>query len=53
MEWGIRYYDMVRLQRFNELSYDGRTFTTNKVHLPYPQAQRDILPALNTPPAGN
>lgn len=53
MEWGIRYYDMVRLQRFNELSYDGRTFSSSKVHLPYPQAQRDILPALNTPPAGN
>jgi starch-binding outer membrane protein, SusD/RagB family len=49
MEWGIRYYDMVRLERYNELSYDGRTFSANKVHLPYPQAQRDILPALNAP----
>jgi hypothetical protein len=44
MEWGIRYYDMVRLNMYNELSYDGRTFTESKVFLPYPQAQVDALP---------
>jgi hypothetical protein len=46
MEWGIRYYDMLRLERYNELSYDGRTFTADKAYLPYPQNQVDQLPAL-------
>ncbi len=44
MEWGIRYYDMIRLDNFSELSYDGRTFTADKKLLPYPQAQVDLLP---------
>lgn len=44
MEWGIRYYDMVRLNNYSALSYDGRTFTEDKVYLPYPQAQVDALP---------
>ncbi len=47
MEWGKRYYDMIRLGRFNELSYDGRTFTENKIYLPYPQSQVDQFPILN------
>jgi hypothetical protein len=46
MEWGIRYYDMARLGKFGELSYDGRTFTADKTYLPYPQTQVDLLPAL-------
>jgi hypothetical protein len=46
MEWGTRYYDMVRLGKYAELSYDGRTFTDAKIFLPYPQAQVDLLPAL-------
>lgn len=46
MEWGIRYYDMIRLQRYNDLSYDGRTFTAEKTFLPYPQIQVDLLPVL-------
>lgn len=41
MEWGIRYYDMVRLENTAELSYDGRTFTMDKKYLPYPLAQLD------------
>ncbi len=44
MEWGIRYFDMIRLNEYDELSYDGRTFTANKELLPYPQAQLDLLP---------
>ncbi|MCM4157208.1 RagB/SusD family nutrient uptake outer membrane protein [Gramella sp. AN32] len=44
MEWGIRYYDMIRLDKYNELSYDGRTFTAGDELLPYPQAQVDALP---------
>jgi starch-binding outer membrane protein, SusD/RagB family len=46
MEWGVRYYDMVRLGRFDELSYEGRTFTSNKIFLPYPQSQKDLLQGL-------
>lgn len=44
MEWGTRYYDMIRLGNYSELSYDGRTFTADKAFLPYPQAQVDALP---------
>lgn len=44
MEWGIRYYDMIRLNNYNELSYGGRTFTADDEYLPYPQAQVDALP---------
>ncbi|WZL89880.1 RagB/SusD family nutrient uptake outer membrane protein [Salinimicrobium sp. 3283s] len=44
MEWGIRYYDMIRLDKYQELSYDGRTFTAADEYLPYPQAQVDALP---------
>lgn len=47
MEWGTRYYDMVRLEDYDALSYDGRTFTADKVYLPYPQAQVDLLPVLS------
>ena len=46
MEWGTRFYDMVRLGRINDLSYEGRTFTTDKTFLPYPQNQVDQLPIL-------
>ncbi|WP_233379082.1 RagB/SusD family nutrient uptake outer membrane protein [Maribellus sp. CM-23] len=46
MEWGIRYYDMIRLGKFDELSYEGRIFTADKAFLPYPQNQVDILPGL-------
>ncbi len=43
MEWGIRYFDMVRLGNTAALSYDGRTFTMDKQFLPYPLAQMDII----------
>jgi hypothetical protein len=46
MEWGTRFYDMVRLGKSEELSYEGRTYTPDKQFLPYPQNQVDILPAL-------
>lgn len=46
MEWGDRFYDMIRLGRTDELSYDGRTFTPDKTFLPYPQNQVDQLPVL-------
>jgi hypothetical protein len=49
MEWGTRFYDMVRLGEYDELSYDGRTFTEDKIFLPYPQAQVDLLPGLTKP----
>ncbi|MGJ8548731.1 RagB/SusD family nutrient uptake outer membrane protein [Winogradskyella wichelsiae] len=44
MEWGVRYFDMVRLNKFEELSYEGRIFTAEDKLLPYPQAQLDLLP---------
>ncbi|MGB5419658.1 RagB/SusD family nutrient uptake outer membrane protein [Algibacter sp.] len=44
MEWGIRYFDMIRLNKYDELSYDGRTFTADAEYLPYPQDQLDLLP---------
>lgn len=47
MEWGIRYYDMVRYGRYDELSYDGRSFGAEDVYLPYPQNQVDQLPVLD------
>lgn len=47
LEWGIRYYDLVRWERFDELNYDGRTFSVPEdIYLPYPQNQVDQLPAL-------
>ncbi len=46
MEWGTRYYDMIRLGRFSELTYDGRIFSEDKIFLPYPQAQVDLYPIL-------
>jgi hypothetical protein len=45
-EWGTRFYDMVRLGKTDELSYDGRTYSPDKAFLPYPQLQVDLLPAL-------
>ncbi len=46
MEWGTRYYDMLRMENYGELSYDGRSFTADKAFLPYPQNQVDQLPGL-------
>lgn len=46
MEMGQRYYDMVRLGRFEELSYEGRSFQEGDIFLPYPQNQVDQLPSL-------
>ena len=46
MEWGTRFYDMVRLGKFDELSYDGRTFNEDKIFYPYPQTQVNLLPIL-------
>jgi hypothetical protein len=46
MEWGTRFYDVVRLGKYDELSYDGRTFTEDKIYYPYPQAQVNLLPAI-------
>jgi starch-binding outer membrane protein, SusD/RagB family len=49
MEWGIRYYDMIRLENYGELSYNGRTFSAPEdLYLPYPQNQVDLLPVLRS-----
>ncbi len=47
MEWGTRYYDMIRLGDLDELSYDGRSFSPDKTFLPYPQGQVDLYPVLD------
>lgn len=48
MEWGIRFYDMVRLGNYQELNYhnDEPAFTEDKLYLPYPLKQVDLLPQL-------
>ncbi len=47
MEWGIRYYDLIRLENYNELNYGGRNFEVpSDIYLPYPQNQIDRLPVL-------
>ncbi|MCX2679302.1 RagB/SusD family nutrient uptake outer membrane protein [Galbibacter sp. EGI 63066] len=47
LEWGIRYYDMVRLGMYGELTHDGKTFSEDKVYYPYPTEQVDALPLEN------
>lgn len=47
MEWGIRYYDLLRHENYAALSYDGRNFNPDEdIYLPYPQNQVDLLPIL-------
>ena len=46
MEWGKRFFDMVRLERYDELSYGGRTFTPDKTFVTYHQDQIDEFPIL-------
>ena len=46
MEWGTRFFDMVRYNRVDALSYEGRTFSADKAFLPYPQNQVDQIPVL-------
>ncbi|MCH7398088.1 RagB/SusD family nutrient uptake outer membrane protein [Belliella sp. DSM 107340] len=54
MEWGIRFYDLIRHNKTNELNFGGRNFQP-AIHrfLPYPLEQIDILPQLsNETPQG-
>ncbi|MDN3670243.1 RagB/SusD family nutrient uptake outer membrane protein [Echinicola jeungdonensis] len=47
MEWGIRFYDLVRYGRTSELNYGGREYEpTEDRFLPYPLGQQGILPQL-------
>ena len=50
MEWGKRFFDMVRLGRYDELSYGGRTFTADKAFVTYHQDQIDEFPILGDVP---
>jgi hypothetical protein len=47
MEWGTRFYDLIRLGKTEQLNYGGRNFTPDKTFLPYPQNQIDQLPILS------
>ncbi|MFD2035942.1 RagB/SusD family nutrient uptake outer membrane protein [Belliella marina] len=48
MEWGIRFYDLMRYDRGSELNFGGRNFQP-AIHkyYPYPLIQVDILPQLS------
>lgn len=46
MEWGKRFFDMVRLERYDELSFGGRTFTPDRAFVTYHQDQIDEFPIL-------
>lgn len=46
-EWGIRFHDLVRHGRTNELNREGRTFQLEQHRfIPYPLEQLDIIPQL-------
>jgi len=47
-EQGQRFWDLLRYDKYSELSYEGRTFTSDKTFLPYPLKQIDNLPVLAT-----
>ncbi|MDG3581521.1 RagB/SusD family nutrient uptake outer membrane protein [Galbibacter pacificus] len=47
LEWGKRYYDLIRVDDYDDLNYEGRTFSGDKELLPYPQEQVDELPLLS------
>ncbi|UCS91576.1 RagB/SusD family nutrient uptake outer membrane protein [Echinicola marina] len=46
MEWGVRFFDLVRHDRTSELNYGSRNFNEGDRFLPYPLDQQDILPQL-------
>lgn len=46
MEWGTRYYDMVRTENTAELTHEGKVFTMDKAYLPFPADQVAELPQL-------
>lgn len=48
MEWGSRFYDLVRHGKTSELNDGGRVYTNDKRFIKYPQAQVDILTQLNS-----
>lgn len=51
MEWGIRFYDLVRHGRTSELNHDGRTYSDQDRFIPYPLPQVDLLPQLDVDPS--
>lgn len=50
MEWGHRFYDLVRHDRIDELNHEINgeqvTYQSNERYLPYPLLQLDLLPQL-------
>lgn len=54
MEWGVRFADLIRHGRFQELNREGRNFNPQEhTFLPYPLEQIDILPQLRAAQATN
>ncbi len=47
MEWGVRFNDLIRHNRTEELNYGGRNFDLQRHrYLPYPLEQQDIIPQI-------
>lgn len=47
MEWGIRFYDLARYERTDELTHEGKVYQPGEHRfVPYPLQQIDILPQL-------
>ncbi|SFC34531.1 Starch-binding associating with outer membrane [Parapedobacter composti] len=47
MEWGIRFYDLARYERADELTHEGKVYQPIEHRfVPYPLQQIDILPQL-------
>jgi starch-binding outer membrane protein, SusD/RagB family len=47
MEWGTRFYDLVRHNKVAELNHEGRTYVDGQDrYVPYPLSQLDLLPQL-------
>lgn len=47
MEWGIRFYDLVRHERTSELNVGDVTYEPSDRFLPYPLEQLSLLPQLS------
>ncbi|MFW5760808.1 MAG: RagB/SusD family nutrient uptake outer membrane protein [Cyclobacteriaceae bacterium] len=49
LEWGIRFYDLVRHNKTSELDYEGRDYDESEDRfLVYPLPQLDLLPQLDS-----
>lgn len=45
-EWGVRFYDLLRHDKTDELNYGGRRYPATGRFYPYPLEQQNLLPQL-------